>query len=78
MGGMWSLKLLTEVMIFMTVVRRVVSMALRTLARSIFYPCVRRAVLPLLSQTENVPLCVYVREREGEGTHHSPSSAPRP
>lgn len=35
MGGMWSLKLLTDVMIFMTVVKSVVSMALRTFARSV-------------------------------------------
>lgn len=34
MGGMWSLYVLTEVMIFIMVVRRVDSIAFRTLARS--------------------------------------------
>lgn len=35
MGGMWSLYVLTEVMIFMVVVRRVEAVARRTLARSV-------------------------------------------
>lgn len=35
MGGMWSLYVLTEVMIFMVVVRSVEAVARRTLARSV-------------------------------------------
>lgn len=48
MGGMWSLYVLTEVMIFMVVVRRVEAVARRTLARSVG--------VRWLVEDENVPI----------------------
>lgn len=82
MGGMWSLKLFTEVMIFMTVVRRVVSMALRTFARSVwvFGSMLVFCSFSLVRQIGNVPATLA----RGRGVcqvveaHHSPSLAPRP
>lgn len=61
MGGMWSLKLLTEVMIFMTVVRRVVSMALRTFARSVFFLCVSNPCSFLATDRQIMCPCACVR-----------------